>query len=320
VDVGVTRKDERAVPGNAVHGDVYGPVLQVGALDGDVHVHHDAPTMHVVTTRWSTPAFGPGARIAVGDHDYLVHDHLVAEGVTDDGRARCRTARVSSRGETLGWLRQVDDRAGTGAGRALADEHALLKQHVADLHDVLQFHCDDRSTTLVTVWPRERSGRPSDSLHELLDNGRASDGAGRLCAGLAGLCDLLGALHDRGLAHRALCPAALLARDDGRLVPLDLGLAVHAARNGEHQGGYQAPEQSRRGTPGPWTDVHQVGAIAHRVLTGRLPNPTAPPPVRAWEPAITESTAATIDAALAGEPTARPDIRALGAALRHAVR
>lgn len=316
----MARQDKPALPGNTVHGDVYGPVLQVGALDGDVHLHQDAPAMHVVATREPAPAFRPGARVVVGDRDYLVHDHLVVETCTADGGARYRQARVSARGPALGWLRQVDDQDGTGAGSALVTEHALLGEQVVDLPAVLHFHREDRTTTLVTSWPRERSGRPSDSLHQLLDDGPAQDHAGRLCDGLAGLCDILGALHDRGLAHRALSPSALLARDDGRLVPLDLGLAAHTARRGEHPGGYQAPEQRKRGTPGPWTDVHQVGAIAHRILTGRPPSPAAPPPVRAWEPAIPEPLAIAIDAALATDPSRRPDIRSLGAALRHPVR
>jgi hypothetical protein len=62
--------------------------------------------------------------------------------------------------------------------------------------------------------------------------------------------------------------------------------------------------------------VHQVAAIAHLVLTGRVPPFTAPPPVRSWEPAVPGEVAVVVDAALAPDPAIRPDIRTLGAALR----
>jgi hypothetical protein len=287
-------------------------------MEGELHLHENSPKVHVVATRDPVPVFGAGTEVSVGDRAYLVHDYLVAEEFAASGGAVYRQARVTPVGEgssAFAWFRQVDDRDGTGAGRALADEHALLCDHFVDA--VRQFHRDDRTTTLVTYWPGERSGRPSDSLHQLLDAGGDHGQTARWCTGLAGLCETLGTLHDRELAHRALSPAALIARDDGRLVLRDLGLAAHAAVPGEHPGEYQAPEQRRRGPsrPGPWTDVRQVAAIAHLVLTGRVPHSTAPPPLRRWEPAVPEEVATVVDAALAAEITTRPGIRSLGAAL-----
>lgn len=266
------------------------------------------------------PVFGAGVEVSVGDLTYLVHDHMVAEEFAAGGGAVCRRARVSSvrgRPPGFGWFRQIDDRDGGGAGRTLVDEYALLREYLPDAP--LQFHRDDRTTTLVTRWPGERSGRPSDSLHQVLGDGTGRDHGqtSRWCTGLAGLCDSLGALHDRGRAHRALSPAALIARDDGRIVLRDLGLAAQAGRAGENPGEYQTPEQRRRGAagPGPWTDVRQVAAIAHLVLTGRVPHATAPPPLRRWEPAVPGEIATVVDAALAADPAARPDIRSLGVAL-----
>lgn len=314
---GPVRNDE----GNVVHGDVRGNLLQVGIVDGDVHLHENSPKVHVVTSRDPAPVFGAGAKVSVDGITYVVHDHLVAEDFAADGGAVHRRARVSSvrgRSSEFGWFRQVDDRDAVGAGRMLADEHALLCEYFPEAS--LQFHSDDRTTTLVTRWPGERSGRPSDSLHQLLGDGPGRDHsqASRWCTGLAGLCDSLGALHDRLLAHRALSPVALIARDDGRIVLRDLGLAAQAGRPGENPGEYQTPEQRRRGAsgPGPWTDVHQVAAIAHLVLTGRVPHPTAPPPLRRWEPVVPEEIATVVDAALTSDPAGRPDIRSLGAALR----
>ncbi len=303
--------------GNVVHGDVHGNVLQVGFLEGAVHVHENSPKVHVVTAREAAPLFGAGAEISVGNRAYVMHDHLLAEEFATTGGAVYRRARVSAVGgpsSVFGWFRQVHDRDGTGAGRALAAEHALLGEFAPGT--ALQFHQDDRATTLVTRWPSERSGRPSDSLHHVLGAGHLS----RWCTGLAGLCETVAALHDQGYAHRALSPDALIACDDGRIVLRDFGLAAEAGRVGEHRGEYQAPEQRRRGAarPGPWTDVYQLAAIAHLVLTGRVPHPTAPPPLRTWTPAVPGEIATVVDAALAADPVARPDIPSLAGALRSA--
>ncbi|MPZ83879.1 MAG: hypothetical protein GEV28_27195 [Actinophytocola sp.] len=299
-----------------MRGDVYGPVLQVGSVAGDVNVHRGSPVMHVVEAGEPVAGFGAGAQLSIDGRDYVVHDHLFAEARAADG-AVYRQARVSSTGD-LGWLRQVDDRAGTGAGRVLAAEHALLtREHIANLPSVLQFRDDHRVTSLVVSWPRERSGRPSDSLHQLLDDGPNVDTTrvSRWFGGLASLCTTLGELHGRNLSHRALAPDTLIARDDGRLVLRDLGLAARPGRPGENSGPYRAPEQHRRGParPGPGTDVYQVAAIAYRIVSGSVPG-AMPPPVRTWHPAVP----AVIDAALVPDAAARPDIESLGAALRDA--
>lgn len=299
-----------------MRGDVHGPVVQVGRVDGDVNVHHGLPVVHVVAAGPPVAVFGAGAELSVGGRTYLVHDHLVDETRATDGAVH-RQARVRSANGQLGWLRQVDDRDGTGAGRPLAAEHALLRERGGDLPTVHQFHEDHRTTSLVTSWPRERSGRPSDSLHQLLDDGPVVDTAwaSRWFAGLAALCATLGELHDRNLSHRALAPETLIARDDGRLALRDLGLAAQRSRPGENTGPYRAPEQHRRGAsaPGPGTDAYQVAAIAYRIVTGSVPG-SAPPPLRTWHRAVSE----VVDAALEPDAGERPGILSLGDALRDA--
>lgn len=291
-------------------------MVQVGSVGGDVNVHHGSPVMHVVEGGEPVAGFGPGAQLSIDGRDYVVHDHLAAETRAADGAVH-RQARVSSAGD-LGWLRQVDDRAGTGAGRVLAAEHALLTgERIANLPTVRRFHGGHRVTSLVVSWPRERSRRPSDSLHHLLDDGPEVDAArvSRWFGGLAFLCTTLGDLHDRDLSHRALAPDTLIARDDGRLVLRDLGLAARPGRPGENSGPYRASEQHRRGPtrPGPGTDVYQVAAIAYRIVSGSVPG-AMPPPGRTWHPAMP----AVIDAALVPDAAARPSIESLGAALRDA--
>ncbi|MHC4893776.1 MAG: serine/threonine-protein kinase, partial [Planctomycetota bacterium] len=83
---------------------------------------------------------------------------------------------------------------------------------------------------------------------------------------------LAGALahaHESGVIHRDLKPSNVLARPDGSLVVLDLGLA-HAERvgasirlSGEFVGTplFMAPEQLSGRSVGPWTDVWGIGLL-----------------------------------------------------------
>ncbi|MDQ3577710.1 MAG: serine/threonine-protein kinase, partial [Actinomycetota bacterium] len=245
---GVEQEDKPGKPPviNIVDGQVIGNVLQANNIYGGLHMYHDPVRVHVVVPAADEArrSFGGGARWEVDDRVYLLHDHLAEENFSAEGATVRRQARVAVLGDPhsrLGWFRQVEDRHGTGAGRVLADERDLLADAVENIPGIVQFHQDDRTSTLVTTWPRERSGRPCDSLDVLLDD-RLTPDSGQLhrwCDGLAGLCEALGALHDRGITHRGLSPTAIVACDDGRFLLRDLGLAAHGIRIGEHRGDYQ---------------------------------------------------------------------------------
>jgi serine/threonine protein kinase len=204
----------------------------------------------------------------------------------------------------------------------LAREHALLQTlgTAPGLPVIGQFE-QGHTTTLVLVWPASRS---SGVACETLDVLCAADGApldpwrtSRLCEGLSGLCRTLGRMHDKGLGHRALTPPGIIMLDTGGLVLRDLGLAATGPQPGEGPANYQAPEQRRRGgRAGPTTDVYQAGAVAYRLITGHLPHPVTPLPVRSLVPDVPAGAGHAIDAALASDPAARPAIRQLGAALR----
>jgi len=142
----------------------------------------------------------------------------------------------------------------------------------------------------------------------------------RFLGGLAGLCGTLAWLHDQGAAHRHLTPAGIIVLDDGRLVLRDLGLAARGPEPGEGPADYQAPEQRRqaRYRPGPRTDVYQLAALAYHLVAGCPPLARTPLPVRAQAPGVPERAAVALDAALSPEPAERPDISALGGALRAA--
>lgn len=307
---------------NALPGVVHGPVVQAGNIYGDVHLYHQAAP----PPAWSSspadhPSSGLGPEVDVGDTAYLVHDRPSEARPTGDGGAVVRQARclrLNPRGG-FGWLRRVEVRESTPLARrarqALAAEHELLVElaGVPGLPAVLQFaEGPGDVTTLVTAWPETRSHRPCDPLDVLLPGAPVRDPGvpARVCHALAGLCTTLAALHARRTTHGALTPARLLMLDDGTLQLRDL------ARTEFEPPEYPAPEQLARGAGGPWTDVHQVGAIAYHLITGRQPSPRAPLPVRAWVPEVPADLADTVDAALVPTPTERPDAATLGARLR----
>ncbi|XVV00630.1 hypothetical protein ACQPW3_24735 [Actinosynnema sp. CA-248983] len=311
---------------------VNGPVVQAGNIYGDVHLYHQAappPASPAPPPPADHRSSGLGPEVDVGDTAYLVHDRPSDARPTGDGGAVVRQARclrLDPRGG-YGWLRRVDVREATPLARrarqALAAEHELLVEpagRVPGLPAVLQFaEGPGDVTTLVTAWPETRSHRPCDPLDALLAGGPVSDPGvlARVCHALAGLCTTLAALHTRRTAHGALTPARLLMLDDGTLQLRDL------ARTELEPPEYPAPEQLARGAAGPWTDVHQVGAIAYHLITGRQPAPRAPLPVRAWAPDVPANLADAVDAALLPAPAERPDVATLGArlhALAHPVR
>ncbi|RKT53801.1 hypothetical protein [Saccharothrix australiensis] len=317
---GTTSSGDGAGAYNHLRGVVHGPVVQAGRIHGDVHVHHhvDHAPRPPAPARDRAP-FDRGPEVDVDGVAYLVHDHPAEARPTGDAGAVLRQARclrLTPPGG-LGWLRQVEVRHATPSARrarqALVDEHRLLARGIAGLPAVLQFaEGPGAVVTLVTSWPRTRTGRPCDTLDVLLPGGPVRDAGvlARVCDALAGLCATLAGLHAHRVAHGALAPDRLVWRDDGTLLVRDL------ARTDEGLPEYPAPEQWARAAAGPWTDVHQVGAIAHHLLAGRPPAPRAPLPLRSWAPDVDDRLAAAVDAALSPDPAARPDAAALGGWLR----
>ncbi|MEV8436491.1 hypothetical protein AB0425_03890 [Actinosynnema sp. NPDC051121] len=302
---------------NSVSGHVSGPVVQANNISGPVVFN--SQVIHVaVTAVEEKPGFAPGGEIEVSGITYAVHDHLFDETWSTDSRILHRQARVTRSDGALGWLRQVRGAAEHHTCRALASERDRLAETVSGWPEVLQFHEQAQTTTLVTSWPRGRSGRPAGSMPII---GEPVSDRGLLRAyisGLAGLCTALGELHSRGTSHRAVAPETILVREDGAVVLRDLGLAAHLPRVGEGLEKWQAPEQLRRdsaGRPGPWTDVRQVAAIAHLLVTGHRPDLRQPPPVVTWNGSVPDRLAATIDAALVADPKRRPPIGWLGTQL-----
>jgi hypothetical protein len=270
------------------------------------------------------------AEVEIGDSRYLVHGDTLEVRPGADGAATTREARALRLGPPHDhvWLRQVELRWETPAARAASD--ALTRER--DLLDELrgtdpgfpavrELVRGSGVVTLVTGWPASNSpGGPCGTLAgfvphrgEVVDPWRMR----QTLSGLAGLCRTLTLLHARRATHRSLTPEGLIRFDDGRVVLRDLGLAGTDFRPGEAASPYQAPEQRVRGNgrAGPWTDVHQLAALAYHLVTGFPPDPAIPVPVRRFAAGLPESAADAVDAALAADPARRPTLRALAGAL-----
>jgi tetratricopeptide (TPR) repeat protein len=87
----------------------------------------------------------------------------------------------------------------------------------------------------------------------------------------------LAAVHAAGVVHRDLKPENVILRDGSSPVLVDFGIAAICERlsrpapSGTR--GYMAPEQSHGRKVDERADLYALGALAHEMLLGRLPEP-----------------------------------------------
>ncbi|GAA1680831.1 hypothetical protein GCM10009733_091950 [Nonomuraea maheshkhaliensis] len=150
---------------------------------------------------------------------------------------------------------------------------------------------------------------------------------GEALALMGEICQAVAVLHSIGVVHRDLKPSNVLfcSRPGGgeRVMVADLGIA----RSTDHLSGltlpagspgYQAPEQLHfDGAPDARADVHGLGALTYRLLTGKVPaKPELRVPPSALRPGVPEAVDVAVMSALEPDRHARyPDAAAYAAAL-----
>ncbi|MBS2967044.1 HNH endonuclease [Actinocrinis puniceicyclus] len=239
-----------------------------------------------------------------------IEGSLVEQWSHDGGAVRCQGHAYREDGEGGHvWLRRVSAHASSAEGalwrRAVVDEAAVLVDRLpalTGLPSVLAVEATPTDVALVT-------GLPSvTSIDDFFaDRGRSAAVVRVLFTGLETLCTALGALHDAGLAHRALHPGAILIDRRGRLHLRDLGRATDSAAGQSTGDGAE--------------DVRALAEIVFFLITGSPPLATGPQvSASALNPVVPDRASAALIRALSAEPRERGDVRRLGRELRAALR
>lgn len=138
------------------------------------------------------------------------------------------------------------------------------------------------------------------------------------------LAAALDALHGAGIVHRDVKDANVMLAYDSRAMLMDFGIALATGHTRLTVAGglgtpeSAAPEQIKGQAIGPAADIYALGVLTYQMLSGHLPFTgelahvlyaqanEPPPPLRERCPGLPEQVYQAIDAALAKDPTARP--------------
>jgi serine/threonine kinase PknH len=146
---------------------------------------------------------------------------------------------------------------------------------------------------------------------------------------LAGLVEALQAIHACGVVHRDLKPANVLLATDGPRV-IDFGISRAAGRTALTAAGmvfgtpgYMSPEQAEGAPAGPASDVFALGCVVAYAATGTGPFGAGTAAAVLYRVVHSEAVLdgvpprlrEVISACLAKDPGARPELRALSAAI-----
>ena len=199
----------------------------------------------------------------------------------------------------------------------------LKHQHIIRVHEVLQ-HDGGPAGSVGIVMDYAAGG----SLANLIA-GRERLSVGETVTVLTPIAQALAYLHTNGTVHGDVSPGNVLFTAVGMPLLADLGLA---ARLGDGQQNLDA------GTTGfndpyspvpaatanvasdhglcPQRDVYSLGALGWYCLTGSVPGPPQlRPPLSLLVPQVPKSMAAALEAALNGDPLARPTAKEFGTAI-----
>ena len=188
---------------------------------------------------------------------------------------------------------------------------ALLEHpNIVPVHDM---HCDSSGRQMLVM---KRIG--GQTWRQLLDGEAPGPGKAQLSGEdhievLLKVCDAVAFAHARGILHRDLKPENVMVGEHGEVLLMDWGCATHLGPKAPHPDipvlaelestsgtpAYMSPEQARGDAAacGPWSDVHLLGGILYRMLTGTPPRSAG-------------GVQATINLAIRGVPSEEPSARA----------
>jgi serine/threonine protein kinase len=138
------------------------------------------------------------------------------------------------------------------------------------------------------------------------------------------LCDVLEYLHHQGIIFRDLKPSNIMIDRNGSVRLIDFGIArvfkVGKASDTTAFGtpGYAPPELYSGSQSDVRSDIYSLGATLHTLLTGFDPNqaPFNLPPMRQFNPAVSQETERAVTTALAYKADQRwPNIGAMRSSL-----
>jgi serine/threonine-protein kinase len=258
--------------------------------------------------------------------------------------------RILAAGEILGGTYQVGELLGRGGmaevyeasdlvlGRKVAIKAARPQIDPATLRREARILAAIRQSVPAIYGLGEQRGVPFLVMERILGIDLATFLARRIAAGrtlaidevveiVLGIADGLGAIHRAGIAHRDVKPANVMLAPGGRVVLMDLGLAIPEGEAGRlaplsGTADYMAPETIDASTNAGdafLVDVYALGVVAYELLTGRLPfegssravvlrkhlSDPAPSVIQA-RPEIPSKLAHLIAELLAKDPLARP--------------
>jgi tetratricopeptide (TPR) repeat protein len=234
---------------------------------------------------------------------YRIEEHVGSGGMGDVYRARDLVLDSEVAVKAL----DPDLLAGRGRLEALRREVRLARlvthANVCRVHDVVE----DGERAFITM-----EYVAGESLAERLERTEALP-LEEVLRVLGDVARGLAAAHAAGVIHRDLKAANVLLRQaTGDAVVADFGVAAELGPGSDEvvragTRGYMAPEQWAGAPPDARSDVFSLGALAHRMATGRLPDEQPSPP-------LPPELARFVSACLRDEPGERP--RDASAALR----
>lgn len=246
---------------------------------------------------------------------------------------RFAVERVLGRGLASAVVSAIDRRSGARVALKLLDEARIAPAELSAVRAAFARESELQARLARAPRVLERSLDPpyfameyleGTTLERTLDGGPSLSPA-RAVAVAMGCLESLAELHALGWVHADVTTSNVFLETRGATRLLDLGLAVNAgepARGGTTA--FAAPEQARGGAIDPRADVHAVGVVLFRAVTGRFP--FAVEPIGAFYDALERAPrpAAEIDPvldallqrAMAPTPAERfPDANAMAAAL-----